>query len=222
MAVLNERVSAEGLLCPAGVLASTPAARLRTGQERAGHLRTRDLTPWSQGTFRRSEPVPLPPSLFFFFFWSQKEGTGKKTLLRFWGQNRPCRKLRVSGEPRFQQAPFQAALESLYVVKKKKKKTTTQLALVWFSAKPCLFKFALGALGGSQLLIEHTWSFWNWSYALPTISCPVFFPLRREILESGEKKNGPATGVLSLGMQGPLWGPDSFPAPPHLKDFLGK
>lgn len=44
---------------------------------------------------------------------------------------------------------------------KKKKKKDNQLALVWFSAKLCLFKFALGALGGSQLRIEHTWDFWN-------------------------------------------------------------
>lgn len=36
----------------------------------------------------------------------------------------------MSGEPRFQQAPFQAALESLYVVKKKKKNNNP--------AGPCL------------------------------------------------------------------------------------
>lgn len=55
-----------------------------------------------------------------------------------------------------------------------------------------------------------------------TVSCPVFFPLRREILESGEDKDGPVTGVPSPGMQRPLWELDSFPASPGLKDFSRK
>lgn len=97
----------------------------------------------------------------------------------------------------------------------------TQLALVWFSAKPCLFKFVLGALRGQPAFNRTHMGFLERpSSANKRSACFLSFEERNSGVWGGQ--GWPVTWVLSPGTQQLLWKQDSLPVSPDLRDFLGK
>lgn len=82
-------------------------AELRTGQERAGHLLAKGLTPITKH-FSRLGICP------FSFFGSTKGRNRKENHIEILGTKQAMKEtVCLAGEPHFQQAPFQAAPESL-------------------------------------------------------------------------------------------------------------
>lgn len=98
----------------------------------------------------------------------------------------------------------------------------TQLALVWFSAKPCLFKFVLGALRGQPTFNLAHMGFLEPAPCSANKHMPCFLSLEER--KSGVWGGGgrSATKILSPGTQQPHWELDSFPASSGLRDFLRK
>lgn len=174
----------------------------------AGHLLAGVSLPCHRGTLGGSEPLP-------FLFWFTEGRKRKENSAEVLGTKQAVKET-VSGEPQ----PSRLCSRQLRKACRLKKKP--QLALVWFSARPCLFKFVLGALWGQPTFnCAHMGFLEPAPGAANTHTRPVFFPLKREILEPAEDPAARSLGSKPRTRQ-PLWEQHPFPASPGLKDFLGK